>query len=351
MTALAGGMVALLLSSGCGVVEPAAATVNDHDIDRDSFEKELRALRDNTELQKRARNAASESVVATGLVGTGKETINSRISTQWLTSAVYDLVFTQELERRDLTPTEADRRAGEREARSSLSDEVFDVFPKWFRERIIARNARVQALQAALAGYSQDDAGLQKYYDEHKGDFDQICVSHILLDSKADADAAEARLKGGDAFAALAKELSGDKGTSEQGGDLGCTSRGRLVPEFETAAFAATAGVPTDPVETQFGWHIILVTKKQTQAFSEARESVAAQIGRLGGEKLDEFIKKALPASDVSIDPRYGTFEAPDDDSGRPASVVAPPAADPPSKRPGAATTTTTSGEPAEPLN
>jgi peptidyl-prolyl cis-trans isomerase D len=115
---------------------------------------------------------------------------------------------------------------------------------------------------------------VDRYYNEHLGSYttpEQIRASHILLktEGKSDADVrakAEGILKevkaGGD-FAALAKKYSEDDSNAQQGGDLDYFSRGRMVPEFEAAAFALAPGEVSSVVKTQFGYHIIKVTDRK----------------------------------------------------------------------------------------
>jgi len=96
-------------------------------------------------------------------------------------------------------------------------------------------------------------------------------ASHILIPFDANKDSAKtkaasilARAKKGEDFGALAREFSKDPGSAAQGGDLGYFAKGRMVKEFEEAALGASVGSIVGPVETQFGFHIIKVTDKQT---------------------------------------------------------------------------------------
>jgi peptidyl-prolyl cis-trans isomerase D len=115
---------------------------------------------------------------------------------------------------------------------------------------------------------------VERFYNEHVGTYttpEQVRASHILLktDGKNDADVkakAESVLKevkaGGD-FAALAKKYSEDDSNAPQGGDLDYFPRGRMVPEFDAAAFNLKPGETSDLVKTQFGYHIIKVTDRK----------------------------------------------------------------------------------------
>lgn len=85
----------------------------------------------------------------------------------------------------------------------------------------------------------------------------KIRCSHILVQKQSEALAAIERLKKGESFANLAKELSIDKGSGKKGGDLGSFGRGMMVRPFEEAAFKLERGQLSEPVKTEFGYHII----------------------------------------------------------------------------------------------
>lgn len=87
---------------------------------------------------------------------------------------------------------------------------------------------------------------------------DKIKCSHILVKKQGEAFAILERLKNGESFANLARELSIDKGSAKRGGDLGFFGRGMMVKPFEQAAFKLKKGeITTEPVKTEFGYHII----------------------------------------------------------------------------------------------
>lgn len=104
-----------------------------------------------------------------------------------------------------------------------------------------------------------DDATLQKYFQDHTSDFDKrkVHARHILVATEAEAKAIKAQLdKGGD-FAAIAKAKSADTTNKDQGGDLGTFGHGEMDSAFEKVAFALKVNEISQPVHTQYGWHVI----------------------------------------------------------------------------------------------
>ncbi len=93
----------------------------------------------------------------------------------------------------------------------------------------------------------------------------EIHARHILVATKEEADAALKRIKAGEDFAKVAKDVSKDPGSD--GGDLGWFTKDRMIPEFADAAFKLDVGQVSDPVHTQFGWHIIKVEGKRQTTF------------------------------------------------------------------------------------
>lgn len=133
------------------------------------------------------------------------------------------------------------------------------------------------------------------YYDTHQDEFkqdEQLCASHILVKAKATPEAAEGhaddearqlaqsaldQVKAGADFAALARKVSEDQGSGPQGGELGCFARGRMVPEFENAAFSLGPGETSDLVKTQYGYHVIRATSRREEAvppFAQVKDRI-----------------------------------------------------------------------------
>lgn len=122
-------------------------------------------------------------------------------------------------------------------------------------------------------------------------------AAHILVDSEEKAKELKAQLDGGADFAELAKANSTDTGSGAQGGDLGWFGTGMMVKPFEDAVIAAEVGKVTDPVQSDFGWHLILVqeTRPATPpALDELRDEIAQDLEQKAiAAKVEELTKAA----------------------------------------------------------
>src|SRR5688572_3632875 len=135
-------------------------------------------------------------------------------------------------------------------------------------------------------------ADVQRYYNDNIAQYqtpEQIRASHILLNTAGKDEATVQKqaedlltqVRAGADFAALAMKFSEDEGSKVNGGDLDYFSRGRMVPEFETAAFALQPGQISDLVKSQYGFHIIKVVDKKpavTRPFDEVRPQIEEQL-------------------------------------------------------------------------
>ncbi len=149
---------------------------------------------------------------------------------------------------------------------------------------------------------------LRQRYETTLPSLTQVCAAHILLESRAEADEALGRATSGENFAELAAELSvGPSGPN--GGDLGCSAPTAYVAEFADATLAAELGVPYGPVETQFGWHVILVAERIEPSFEEIRDRLAEEVKLGASEQLwIDWLTESLVAADVQVEPEYGTW-------------------------------------------
>jgi peptidyl-prolyl cis-trans isomerase C len=126
----------------------------------------------------------------------------------------------------------------------------------------------VETLMTKVASEAATPEKLQQTYEEAakaQKPQTEIHARHILVGTEAEAEAALKRIKAGEDFAKVAKEVSKD--AADNGGDLGWFTKDRMVPEFADAAFKLDEGQVSDPVKSQFGWHIIKVEGKRQTSF------------------------------------------------------------------------------------
>jgi peptidyl-prolyl cis-trans isomerase C len=152
-------------------------------------------------------------------------------------------------------------------------------------------------LQDAGQGAATDDA-MHKVYDDAIKQMppeEEVHARHILVATEDEAKEIEAELKKGADFATLAKAKSKDPGAAD-GGDLGYFTKDQMVPEFSEVAFKLDKGQISDPVKTQFGWHIIQVEDKRTKptpTFDEVKAQIANYVEHKAQAELVENLRKS----------------------------------------------------------
>ena len=149
----------------------------------------------------------------------------------------------------------------------------------------IATQLVVSAVNAEVApGSTPTEEELASYFEKNIAKYnagEQVHAMHILMADLATAQQVEKELIEGTDFAALAAKYSTDAGSKAAGGDLGWFERGKMVPEFEDAAFSLQPGETSEPVQTQYGYHIIRVVERKdahTPTLAEIRDQVLADV-------------------------------------------------------------------------
>jgi len=136
-----------------------------------------------------------------------------------------------------------------------------------------------------------DEAAVQAAYDAGMAEFTpqpEFNASHILVASEEEAKDLKDQIDGGADFAELAKANSTDPGSGANGGELGWFTGGQMVPEFDAAVAAMSVGDVSDPVQSQFGWHVIKLNDK--------RDSSAPPLEEVRGEIENQLRQEALQA-------------------------------------------------------
>lgn len=149
-------------------------------------------------------------------------------------------------------------------------------------------------------------------------EFTEVCAAHILVETEEEALAVVDRIDAGEDFAAVAGEVSVDSGSGAEGGSLGCSSAATYVPAFAEATVDAVIGEVTGPVETEFGYHIIVVESRTVAAAEDILPFMEEQ---LVFAATDAWLLEAVAMADVLVVAEYGTWET------EPTPQVVPPTA------------------------
>jgi parvulin-like peptidyl-prolyl isomerase len=229
--------------------------------------------------------------------------------------------------------------AAKREVAKQFGD--LETMAQEARKRKLDASAEVKQMMAiqsdsflanTLAKRVTDEAqftelDLRSYYNSNKGEFEDAQGSHILIrfkgssvplkpnqkdltDEEALAKAQDLRKKilAGADFATLAKAESDDTSSGTKGGDLGTFKHGQMVPAFDQAAFSLPVGELSEPVKTQFGYHIIKITSRNAKTFEEAKPLIEKD---LKPKLAREAIEKVKAQTPVTLNDAYFGPEGP----------------------------------------
>jgi len=276
LLALGGTAAALTLAGGMQRGTAVAATINGEVIYRSELDREVAAI---------ARQYRIDLTSAEGRQQQGE------ISRIVLDQMIEQRLILQEARKRHALATEQQVAAAVAEIRKNFPSEAEFQFALDQRGLTLAdlRNRlrttlTVQNLQTQVSHATVSGAEVARYYEQNRREFDrpeQVRVRHILVETEAEARLVLARLMRGEKFADLARQLSKDPGSKDQGGDLGFVARGQLVPEFEQAAFALQPGQTSGIVKTQYGYHVlqgIARTPGKPSTLAEVSDQIRRQL-------------------------------------------------------------------------
>jgi len=194
--------------------------------------------------------------------------------------------------------------------REQLAEQGADELPETLRELIVQLNA-AQAVLGRVQAPSPED--IAQRYNNNPKSLGMLCVSHLIVKDKSTADSAREELGDNptdDEFASVAGKYSTEPNAKESGGALTGQSgdciginewQSSYDPAFVAGALAARTGIPTKPVKSSFGWHVIFI-----RPFTAVSESVSANFAEAPGEYL---LLGALADADISVASRYGRWD------------------------------------------
>ncbi|MEY8349803.1 peptidylprolyl isomerase [Bacillus cereus] len=155
--------------------------------------------------------------------------------------------------------------------------------------------------KATTEGIKPSEKKLKAYYNENKTNYEYVTASHILIGTEEEAIEIKKQLDEGADFAKLAKEKSVDTTSGEKGGSLGEFTRSEMVTEFAEAAFKQEVGAISSPVKTDYGYHIIKVTKHEQKKYNDMKEQVKKDYLSANAKSIDDVINKLKESNNVEI--------------------------------------------------
>jgi foldase protein PrsA len=180
----------------------------------------------------------------------------------------------------------------------------YDLAVQQNGEKAIREMVKLDLLRqkAAMEDIKVTEKELKEYYDNYKP---KIRASHILVKDEKTAKEIKAKLDKGEDFAKLAKQYSQDPGSAANGGDLGWFGPGKMVKEFEDAAYKLKVGQVSDPVKTDYGYHIIKVTaKEKKKPFNEMKDEIEFEVKqrKLDPTKVQSKVEQLVKDAKVEIE-------------------------------------------------
>jgi foldase protein PrsA len=204
--------------------------------------------------------------------------------------------------------------SSEKEFEKALADRGFTALEldELIRDEILQGKIRAKVTEDTAA--SQEE--VRDYYESRAEVYKQTKVQHILVNKGDLAGDISNRLQGApgdrvdELFAKLAKRYSTDSSNKNSAGELGWVSPGSLVAEFEEAMDSLEAGEVSDPVQTDFGVHVIRVTGRRQQPYSRVADEIEARLsGTAAEDAYTEWLKNAYEEAGVEVNPRYGELD------------------------------------------
>jgi parvulin-like peptidyl-prolyl isomerase len=357
---LAAGAAVVMVTtslSGCSSTLGYAAVVNGSVISQSTINQDLASISANKQYV-----AAIVQQGVGPVAGSTAGTYNKAFVAILLDQQVRYEIIRQDLEAHKALPSSAQVATAKGEVSQAFPSGIYAAFPASYQAVLANQQAESDSFVASATS-DLTDSGVTQYYLAHQSDYaTEACVRHILLADKgpndtidypaslADAKKVQGLLAAGGDFAALAKQYSKDNqgtdgGSAAQGGMLtgsapdGCLTTQdlqQLITQFAQSVISLPLNVVSQPVKTQFGYHLIEVTKRSVEPLDTAVTSDIHQ--RVAGDRLTTLVTSAR----VKVNPEFGSFDAKVDPTNGQVPGVQPPIV--PNLTPTTSTTVPTAG-------
>lgn len=241
----------------------------------------------------------------------GKEALK-QVKSEILEAMINSRLVIQEAKKLNLNANDPSILEQEKNIIQMVGDE--SKYKEWLKQQAMTEEevrsyfaVSAEVTKDVTITQEQEKAFFEKNQELYGGKGEEVSARHILVGTEEEAKAIIAQLDGGADFSELAKEKSTDTGSKDSGGYLGYFGKGRMVPEFETAAFAQEVGTYTKtPVKSEFGYHIIWVEdhKTATKADYEAVKDQVAQdaLADAKGQKSESYLSELRSKAAANIE-------------------------------------------------
>ncbi len=318
-------LLVLTTATACGSSGPLGsrpvATVDGHEITHAEVTDLVDAQIAYTEASLKAAKKSGQSVdvlkegekTLAAFRGTGTDTISTTGAAQAITTLIDVEVLGRALKKAGGEITDAKRKSLRTELKKQLTSQKI-IISKAMEPLIkaeIERQALGLALTEKVAPSAQYEAKLQAAYQAQLAQLSQLCVKLVVTADQASAQAAFDRIRGGEDIGAVAADVSIDATSAAAAGDAGCVARGGVANVFGAAAVnAAKVGDLLGPADGDGSFLIVKITGTKVPTFAESRDQLAQQIPDVSSTDVSKILAKAYAATDVTIDARYGTWDA-----------------------------------------
>ena len=303
---------ALFLAPACGeLLDPAAAVVGGNKITVEEIAEDLERFEESSEFERLAEQGDAQEL---------KRQVEQQLLSQEIRRAVLEPRAEElgvEVSEEEIT-ARLDEIKADYETQGAFEEALKEQNLTLEQvEQLVADRLLEEKLRAEVTkGAAPSEQEIQTYYDENQARYEQTEAQHILVEDQAKAADIAQQLDAASGaqvdalFAALAKRFSIDDSNAADAGELGFFGPGDFVAPFEKAAAKLDIDEISEPVETEFGWHVIRVTDRRVAPFEEVAADIEQELGQGAvDEAWDDFVRSAYEEADVKVNPRYGEFD------------------------------------------
>jgi foldase protein PrsA len=298
------------LKDELGLSSQAGIKYNKQSYSEKNLDGDLNAIKNNKELKKLFEQASEP------LVKDGK--LTDTYVASWANIQLQILAIKEERLAKKLKITKADKKTALTQAKQLFSqddeseaDKIWKDFPKSFQNRLVDNYAEQVALLRAAPKVT--DKEIKDYYEKNKDQYNTCAtgknVSHILVATEKEAKDIKKQIDGGESFTKLAKDKSTDPGSKDKGGDLGCFVEGQFVTEFENAVKALPLDKVSDPVKTEFGYHLIKVSAYKAPTLDSLKSSIKANLEPEKQQSLFAKVQDNMKKAKIKVLSKYGKVQ------------------------------------------